>query len=321
MADNQLTMSLLNPVWFYRKNRTLIPQYHTRFRDDFPSVETRKPWQYAPLGKYFSKWQTNDTIRLQVMSNVAPIKLHVFDCKGNLAAAPLQFTQKRRNRYIPDLFVYEANYNPVGLARGRYRLEIQVGDPVLPDETLESDWLDIADDWPDTVMIEYLTTKYYADAIFATGWAPSFRVEGWFKMRGPGSVNVVYVDQAYNQRQQNREPFATEEFIFGPSSGVPDWTPELIGWILGCQEVYMDGKQFTIASESSQFTEEEVEGNLYAGWSIDLRYTNRRGSRIFPIDPSVGGKKLLIGLNVETKGFADTTQGSSSNVIQIASVE
>ena len=321
MADNQLIIPILNPVFFYKKARTILPQYHTKFREDFPSVETRRPWQSTPLGCYFQKWQTNDTIRLQVMSNVAPIYLVIYDCKGNRAAAPLQFTQKQRNRFIPDLFIYEANYNPAGLARGRYRLEIQLGDPILTAETLESDWLDIADDWPNTVLIEYTSSLYYGDAIFATDWAPSFRVEGWFKMRPPGSVNTVYVDQVQNQRLLFSDPFLTEEFIIGPASGVPDWTPELLIWVLGCDEVFIDGKQFTKASESANFSQEEIDGYQYSGWSIDLRYTNRRSSRIFPIDPSLGGKKLLVALNVETQGFADTTVGSSSNVIPITVVE
>lgn len=320
MADNQLLIPILNPVPFYKKNRSLIPQYHTKFRQDFTSKEGRKPWQYSPTGEYFQKWQTNDTIRLQVMSNVAPIYLVIYDCSGKRAAAPLQFTQKQRNRYVPDVFIYEANYNPAGLVRGRYRLEIQIGDPILTDETLESDWLDIAADWPNTVLVEYKSSFYYGDAIFGTGWAPSFRIEGWFKMKAPGSKDVVYEDQVLNQRMIYSDPYLVEEFIIGPASGCPDWTPEILIWILGCDELYMDGMAFT-KSEGAKLAEEEVEGNPYRCWKIDLRYTNRRGSRIFPIDPSLGGKKLFVGLNVETEGFADTTTGSSSNVIGIRTVE
>ena len=320
--DNQLTISQLNPVYFYKKNRSLIPQYHTKHRDEWPAIESRMPWQQYPLGQYFQKWQFNDTIRLQVMSNVAPIFLVLVDCRGRDIYS-VQFTQKQRNRYIPDVFIYEVQMalNGVGtIVRGRYKVEIRVGDPILTAETMESDWLDIAEDWPRTTLWEYASSFYYADAIFATGWAPSFRVEGWFKMEAPGSEDQVYVDQVLNQRIVYSDPFEVEDYIMGPGSGVPDWTPAKMIWILGCDELYGDGKAFT-KPEGAKFTEEELEGYLYRGWSINLRPTNRRSSRIFPIDPSVGGKKLLVAMNVETQGFADTTIGSSSTVIGIASVE
>lgn len=319
MADNQLLIPILNPVFFYKKNRSLIPQYHTKFRQDFTSREGRKPWQYSPTGCYFQKWQTNDTIRLQVFSNVAPIFLVVLDCAGRVLNT-LQFTQKQQNRYVPGFFIYEASYTPAGLGRQRIRLEIRLGDPILQNETLESDWMDIAEDWPNTVLVEYKSSFYYGDAIFLTGWAPSFRVEGWFKMKAPGSKDTVYEDQVLNMKMIYSDPFLVEEFIMGPASGTPDWTPEFMIWALGCDELYLDGMAFTKA-EGAKMAEEEVDGNPYRCWTIDLRYTNRRASRIFPIDPSLGGKKLFVGLNVEAEGFADTTIGSSSNVIGIRTVE
>lgn len=317
--DNQLTISDLNPVYFVRKARAVAAvQYNTKFRDQFWESETRPPWLQISVGNYYQKWQTNDIIRLQVMSNVAPIKLKLFNCRGLQVGAELVFTQVRRNRYQPDLFIYEGSMALNGLLRGRYRLQMEIGDPII--ETLESDWLDIADRWPNTVLWEYKNSFYWGDAIFATGWAPSFRVEGWFKMRPPSSKDEVFVDQPQNARLVFSDPFSTEEFIMGPASGVPDWTPDKMIWILGADELYGDGKAFT-KPDGAKFAEEALDGYPYRGWTIDLQPTNRRASRIYPLDPTTGGKKILVALNVETEGFADTTIGSSSNVIQIATVE
>jgi hypothetical protein len=193
-----------------------------------------------------------------------------------------------------------------------------IGDPVV--ETLETDWLDIADKWEDTVLIEYTNSFYYAEAIFATGWAPNFRVEGWFKKQPPASKDELYEDQPLNQTMLFSDPFRVRKFIIGPGTGVPPWTPDKLIWIMGCTEVYYDGRRFTKV-DGAKFAEEELDNYPFAGYSIDLRETNRRSSRLYPLDPSVGGKKLLVSMNVETEGFADTDNGGSSNVIEIKSVE
>jgi hypothetical protein len=318
--NNYLAIPELNPVHFFRKARALADdQYNMKHRDEWPERETWKAWQ--GYGKYFQKWQTNDTIRLQFMSNVAPITLQVYDCKGRAIGDPLVFTQVRENRYIPGLFIYEASLALTDLDPGRYRLEVTIGDPVS--ETLESDWIDVAALWADSSLIEYTSSRYYGDAIFATGYAPSFRIEAWLKPLSPSSKDSIYEDQSLNQRMVFSDPFQVDELIIGPASGAPHWTPAKMTWILGCEEVYIDGKAITKAKEGSGDIWDEIEVPNYPlkGYSIHVRETNRRSSRIFPIDPSTGGKKVLVALNVETEGFADTSTGASSNVIEITSVE
>lgn len=313
--DNYVAISELNPTSIVKQDRALIPQYNTKFSDEWLDPETRMPWQ--TYGRYYQKWQTNDIITWQFISNVAPLKALIYDCKMMLIQT-LIFTQKQQNRYLPGMYIYEASLSLVGYTPGRYKIKYTVGDPVL--ETLEDDYIDVAEKWENTVLIQYKNSRYYGDAIFATGWAPSFRVEGWFKQNAPGSKDEMYIDQVYNSTMLYSDPFKTRKFIIGPSSGVPEWTPDKLIWILGCDDVTIDGKAFTKV-EGAKFTEEEIKDHPFMGWSIDLQDAKRRPSRVFPVDPSIGGKKLLVALNVDTQGFADTTLGSSSNVIQITNVD
>jgi hypothetical protein len=313
--DNYFSLSPLNPLNFVFKDRALLPQYNTKFSDEFLDQEARKPWQGA--GRYYQKWQTNDRIFLQGVANVGPINFTLYDCRGVRVGAPLAFTQVRQNRYIPGMFIYQVSHVP-NVPKGRYRYEITVGNPVT--DILEIDYIDIAPQWPNTVLLEYSNSFYYGDGIFATGWEPSFRVEGWFKQMAPASKDELYQDQALNQRMLFSDPYTVRKFIIGPPGGVPDWLIEKLNWILGCDELFIDGKAFTKA-DGAKFQEEEIDGHPFRGWSIDLQETNRRSSKVFPVDPSVGGKKLIVALNVEAQGFADTTTGNASNVIQITSVE
>lgn len=313
--DNQIIIPEGNPTFLVKVDRELLPQYNTKFDDEFLETEYRKKW-LGPA-RYFQKWQTTDIISYQVRSNVAPITLRLYDCKG-ISRRTLVFTQKQRDRYNPDLYIYEANLALNGLARGGYRIEISVGNPVK--EVLE--WfIDVADLWPDTVLIEYSNSFYYADTIFATGYSPTFRVEAWFKKLPPASKDELYTDQTQNQRLLFSDPYKIYKFIVGPSAGVPDWVPEKLNWILGCDEVFIDGKAFAKAGEGAKWQNEEIEGYPFQGYSIDLQEQNRRSGRVFPLDPTTGGKRLLVELNVETEGFADTSLGSSSNVIKISSTE
>ncbi len=313
--DNYILLPALLPMPLYKKGRALLPQYNNKFLDEFTSSEIRKDWQ--TYGRYAQKWQTTDAIKFQVTSNVAPIFLKVYTCSGKLVQS-LQFTQKQQNRNVPGLYIYEASLSLAGYASGRYKMEVTIGEPII--ETLETDYFDIAPVWKNTVLLEYSNSFYWGDANFATGWDPMFRVEGWFKMRAPASKDEIYEDQALNQRMIFSDPYRTQEFIIGPATGVPDWTPDFLIWALGCDELFIDGKAFTKA-DGAKFAEVEVDGYQLRGWSIDLRETNRRSSRTIALDPSTGGKKLLVALNVETDGFADTTLGSSSTVVEILSVE
>lgn len=314
--NNELTIPELNPVLFYDKARALLPQYHNKFAGDWLPLEALKPWQ--GFGRYFQKWQTSDAISLQVFSNIAPLTLKLINCKG-ATIRTLQFQQKQKNRRDPSLFIYEASLSLAGIPDGRYRLELEVGSPLV--KTLESDWLDIAADWPHSALIEYKNSAYYGDVIFpVTGWAPSFRVEGWFKKAAPASKDEVYVDESYNQRMMFSDPFQVWEFIIGPATGVPEWVAEKLNWILGCDEIYIDGMEFTKA-DGGKFQEIEQDGVPFRGYSINLAPTNRRPSKHFFMNGAQGGKRLLVALNVETKGFADTSLGSSSDVATIIDVE
>lgn len=311
---NSVIIPAGNPVLFLAKNRALLPQYHTKLAKDWPALETLKPWQ--GFGKYFQKWQTNDIISLQVFADIGPLALVLYSCKG-AKVATLNFTRKQKNPRTASLFIYEASLSLQGIPKGRYRLEIQAGSPVL--YTLESDWLDIAADWPHTVLLEYKNSFFYADTLFATGYSPTFRVEGWFKKKPPVSKDEVYIDQVYNARMLFSDPFTIYRFIIGPSSGVPDWTEEALNWYLGMDELYIDGYRFT-KPEGAKFSENEEEGVPFRGLEIDLQPSARRSSSSFDVDGSAGGRKILVALNVETEGFADTTLGASSNVIQITKV-
>jgi hypothetical protein len=314
--DNQVIIPELNPLFFVDKERALLPQYNTKHDDEFLEPESRKKWQGA--GRYFQKWQTTDIISLQFRTNVAPVTFKLFDCKGTLVDQ-LVFTQKQRDRYNPELFIYECNFSLAGLSRGRYRPEVTFGNPVI--DSLEWDFIDVADNWPDTVLIEYQNSFYYGDTLFGTGYSPTFRVEGWLKKQAPASKDELYTDQTQNQRLLFSDPYKVYKFIVGPSSGVPGWVGDKLNWIFGCDELYIDGKAFAKAGEGAKWETEEIEGHPFEGLSINLQEQNRRSGRIFPLDPTIGGKKLLVALNVETEGFADTSLGSSSNVIQINSVE
>lgn len=313
--NNEIFFSMLNPAVFYDRARTLLPQYNTKFHKDFPALETLKSWQ--GYGRYFQKWQNNDTIFLQAISNIGPIDVKLFNCRGSMVRS-WQFTRKQKHKRFPDYFIYEAGLALNDLPKGRYQLVILVGNPVQL--TLESDWIDIAPVWPNTVLLEYSNSFYYADAIFDTGWSPNFRVEGWFRPKAPTSKDELYTDQTYNQVLLFSDPYQVLTFLIGPSTGVPDWVPESLNWILGCDQVYYDGWQLAKA-DGAKFEEVREDGVPFRGYAIELQPSKRRASKIHTVTGVGSQKKVLVALNVDTQGFADTTQGSASNVIQITKVD
>lgn len=309
--SNALHIPFLNPVQFVEEGKELLPQYNTKFFDDFVEKDTWKAWRRGR--EYASKWQTSDTIHLQVISNVSPLSLKLYDAASGRLVSTTAFAQIVQNQYQPELWVYEVSLSLSTLPRGYYQLKIDVAGL----STLVSEYLHIEEQHPNTVLIEYLNQKYYGDVLFETEFNPNIRVEGWFKMKPPVSKDTTYEDQVLNQRMLLSEPYRVWDFIIGPSSGIPDWMADKLIWILGCDEIYLDGKAFTKA-DGAKFEEAAQEGYANRGYVVEMRETVRRASKVIGVDADTN-KRLFVTMNVETAGFADTSDpaGSIATILEV----
>jgi hypothetical protein len=309
---NTLYIPYLNPVHLYDKDAENLPQYFHKHFENYSFEDTQQqPW--AQKTHYFQKWQKNDIIKFQFESNFSAISIEVLDCKGSVKAT-VNALQLRANKYISGFYVYEASISLVSLTSGRHRLRI-----ILGDQTFLSEWMDVQDVWPNTVLLEYRNSRHHMDVFFETGITFNLRVEGTIGRMEPGSDDTVYEDQPRNPHLLSSKPYRTFELSMGGSRGVPDWMVDKINFIWTCNTVFVDGKSFAKSGDTK--LELRSEKN-YPMRSIvmKLREGINRGSKI--IEPNLNANiKLAVVNPVDGIVFGDVALGAASNVIIIQGIE
>lgn len=303
----------LNPIRFVELNKTNLDQYFTKQFDDFLFEEQQYNWQQHK--KYCQKFATVDTIKLQFQSETDPVIITVINEDNDTV---LTFTPSwvLRDRYNPTLFIYELSINLSSLNVGCYKIKVEIGDPVT--KTLISECIEIISDIENTLLFEYNNTSFYGNVLFETGIVFSLRTEGTIGKMSPKAKDAIYEDQTLNQTILSSRPFRLFKVGIGGSEGCPDWMADKINWILGCNNVAIDGKYFT-KSEGAVLEPKEEENYPMAGYSIDLRESIRRDSSVFSTTANTNKKLLLIG-NIDSKGFGNIGN-SASNVIQVVDLE
>lgn len=306
-------MPILNPLKFVETNPTLAGQYNYHhlddylFQDQFYDFEERKEWQ-AP-------WQNNDIIKLQFESNFSPIQLTGIDCNGYTVVNTLSMNQVRANRYVAGYFVYEASISLTGLIPDRiYSFKGLAG--AVP---IKSEPFRVASRYAHSLYCEYYNTQYHGDVIFETGIVFSLRIPGYLKYNAPGTKSVVFEDQVLNDTVISARTFRNWTLFVGEGGGVPPWFIDKINEMFTCDNVTIDGKQFTVP-QGSNWTEYKDDRNNLVGYSIQLRETiNRRSKRI--TDSGDPNKKVTLIYNIDSPLMSDLSANAGTSVTQILDTE
>ena len=255
---------------------------------------------------FHQPWQLSDSIRLQLVSNYAPLKASLVDCFGRVYyTANLQ--QKQEDELNPGSYIYEIDIALNIFDEGLYWLKVECGSPIAT--TLISEPLKIAETHEKTVLLAYKHRQHKDGAIFETGFAPTLRVPGAIRFKQPASRDTLYEDQELNLALLDSRSYRLYELILGEWCGVPDYYIDIVDRILGCSEVKGDGRQFT-KSDGAKWEESSVEDYEMRGWKIELRDSINRGSLEWENDELVTGTMAVV-INVDSKGFGVNDNGGS----------
>jgi hypothetical protein len=306
---NKLYISNLNPVKFHENDPVTLPQYLSKFFDEFPFLETIEAWeQYQPFCQTF---QTTDSIKIQVQSNYAPLTIQVINSRGRVFDTII-LDQIAQNELEPGMFIYECEIPLTDYEDGQYFLKMLCGSGPL--QTLISEPLFIAESHENSILLQYKSTGYYGEIIHDTGYYPSIRVLGKIKYKQPASKDTYYEDQVLNMTLLNSGPYRLYDLILSSSFGIPNYLIDKLNWILGCKTILIDGRQFT-KNEGAKLEEKAIEDYPLRGWSIEMRESRNSGKKTFDNDGINYGPDSFV-VSVDTKGFGMLDDGSS-NIIDI----
>jgi hypothetical protein len=301
----------INPLHFTQDGYVPAPQYNSKHIRDHQFEETILPWQTHT--HWFQPFQKNDSIKIQVLSDVGPVEATIMD-KYNNPVFSAAFQQMQRSFFQPTMFIYQLDLSLGVFLSGYYRLKISFGSPITA--TVYSNPFEIQDKIENTLLLEYKHHKYYADAYFENGWNPSVRIYGTLVYEKPGSKNAVYENQESDMTLIDTKPFDTWRLFTGSSEGIPDWAIMKYNLILGCSTFKVDGRQYTKATDGTSFEQKEERDYPMRGWSIELRDKLNRASRIMDANGVQNVLGLTVSVNVETKGFVSDDVGGSFYEVQ-----
>jgi hypothetical protein len=309
---NEIVIPFANGVRFYEVDPDQQSQYLTKHFDDYWAKEQRRNFETDV--EYKQKWQTNDSFPLQYESNFASINLKVIDC-NQAAVIDQNAVQIRANKYLPGYFVYENTISWASVPTGTYWLLLTLGGTTQ----MISEPMEIAEEWPNTILYEYYNSTFHGDIVFETGIILKFRCESFITRLEPGNERTAYRDQKMNPTVLKSVPFRKWNLHIGHPTGVPDWVMDLMNWIWSCDNVACDGKSFAVA-ENANFEETEHDKVYpFRSWNLAIQEGVNRYSKI--VNPEVDpNKRLLVVGMIDSTLFGDTSENAGSNLVPVESI-
>lgn len=291
---NILYHPLLSPLKWVKIEPAAIPQYVSKFMDDWLFVNTVKPFEQET--KFINRWLNDDSIRDQMISNFIPLTLKMFSCDGALVYSVL-LTTKQQDFFRPTYYIRQFDIDLSVYPPGFYYFTIsEAGIICEPFEILEQE-----DESNPTLYIEYSNSERYGGVIFDAPFEPAIRVPAILKYKSPASKDTLYSDQDESEIMLHSTPFRIWSFILGGIGGVPPYLIDKLSRIFGCDSLKIDGRLFT-KNESAAWEPSELELYPMAGWQIELREKLNRDSLIYEDDVEIIGENNIISV-IDNKGF------------------
>jgi hypothetical protein len=310
----RLILPYINPINLVEVSPTLIPQYVSRFMDDYLWAN-RLSVRQSGVSKYYQPWNNNDVVSVQFQNSAGQVVVYLVNCKGKKIDSFIA-TPKQQNKYQPEYFIYESHIALTPYPEGHYFFIYEIGSPVR--KALISEPIYIKPQHEGTILFQYKHRTFRGNMVFETGIQPSVRVKANLKKQVPKSKDTLYEDQVLDMTILKSTPFRVFDLTL---EQIPDWYGEIFNWIMGCSDVRLDGRYYTKNGDDAKF-EKEVSAYFDAliDHKLELRESVNRNSKIFDVDEDTT-EEFFLTLNVDSKGFADTSQNASSSVITFIDVE
>lgn len=300
---NVLYDSYLNPVKFIPLDNVQLPNYVSRFMDDWQFRRTIQPWDQKVC--FYQPWGQSDLIKLQYTSNFSSITLRLYNEDGVLLHTQA-FTTHQQDELRPTYYIRQIQVSLSSFLPGKYFFTrdaagvITYSEPFEILDTEDSGLVCLEDQNP-TLYIEYTHYEPYQGIKFFVPFTPAIRVPAILRYKQPGSKDNVYEDQLLNQTMINSVPFRIFDFIMGGNYGVPPYLIDKIARIFGCSDLSIDGRLYT-KNENANFEPAILEGYPMQGWTIELREKLNRDSLITENDVVIDGIAAAA-LLIDNKGF------------------
>lgn len=282
------SIPILNGFRFVNQN----PVYDARY-NKLPFDEL------TDLNSYPQKWQTNDIVPVQIISDFVPT-LDIYTCDG-VFVTNIPLTPAPNGIKDQTFLCYQGEVDFSGYAEGFYYGQLTYTDENATLQTICTSPLDVAVSHPGTSLIQYKNSQNDKGVIFDTGIVFCLRIECNFDEFQPKAKLSSYEDQKYNGMLLNGMPYRTFVLYFGStdtvgdSTLIPDWLVDKLNVIFTCDQVRVDGEYY-IRYEDADFKPYRV-GNSFPNdgyWSLEVQHVPNFDLRKYTSGDTPDGDLVVI---------------------------
>jgi hypothetical protein len=224
----------INPIW-------MNPV--TTFNPDYNNL----PFDFQPPQKpYTQKYQTGDTVKLQVLSDWVPT-LKIYNNKTGVLVDTIAGSTPTTGIIDQTFTVYEFQIIWASYPSDVYFIQITYTDDDATLQINQSGLIQTQATFSQTVLVQYNNSYNAFSAIFSTGIIFNLRVEANIEDFTPGFEDVIYNDQEYNATKLNAIPYREFNFYAGSnrgSAGIPPWMADKLNWAFACDQLMLDGQYY-----------------------------------------------------------------------------
>jgi len=312
MSSYGLSFSKLCPVQFYPQTYSQDGRYNFKHMDAYSFASQSE--RYGGYQPYNQKWQTNDSIPLQCITNsLGPVQIDVVNKHGRVFDTYLMDVITTTAVALPYI-LYETTVELSGLEEGTYFLKCTAGIDAAT-VVFISEPLCVKESHTKTMLFEYSNTRNQAATIFSTGYAPCFRVESFLHDFAPGSRFSSYEDEPANMYLIEGQAFRKFSLFIGDGFGVPPYVADKVNRIFNLNTVLIDGKAFVRDEDAQLDPVSRVNGMPGTWWRLPVREAFNYDAVSQDTDGELNGAAVLI--NVDTALFGDLSGQVVSNPVQI----
>lgn len=305
---NQLIISKALPIKFVKLNPVQIPQYVTKWMDEWQFQLTILDFQEPKV--FIQRWGVDDSIRIQVISNYGPLTLALYNCSGNFIYSSL-FETRQQDQFRPGYYIRQVELDLATFDTGQYYLQIETPgfDPYI------SELFEITEDITNTLYLEYSHPDLHEGIYFNSPFLPTCRIPGILPYEKPGSHRTTYEDQNANETLLKSVSYEIDTLTVGDAHGIPPYMIDKIDRMLGCPSLKFDGRLYTRPTQS-EWDKNTLDLYPMAGWSIELRPKMNRSTLTYEDDVVITGTVVAAAV-IDSKGFGLDPGGNYIEVYDV----
>lgn len=246
IGKNMLYISDKNPLHFVKYNYTIPAGYH--FADIYDDWQKNRFKGWAVQPDYAQPFQKGDPLPLQFPTNgVTGLQLHMVSCTTGLVVDVIAFNPVPGLVAPLPIVIQQCSVNTNSYPEDQYWFAVVASSTIVA----ISEKIDLRNDWPDTMKIEYGDSKDVIDYYFSTGIQPVIRVQGQLLPWQQSAEVEVYESEEGDYEETRGVPIDFREIQFGDEfSLISDWMARKLNSITLLSNWRVEGTQYNRFSES-----------------------------------------------------------------------